>query len=99
MDIERTIQFIIEQQAEFASDIQLIKEAIQAQQEQSKTQQAQLSQLTAMVLDLATSHERTNEIVAVLAERQVNTEEALNKVAQSLAELAATVDRHIAGHK
>jgi hypothetical protein len=34
MDIEGTIQFILEQQAQFASGIQMIKEVVKAQQEQ-----------------------------------------------------------------
>ena len=34
MDVERTMQFILDQQARFASDTQIIKEVIKAQQEQ-----------------------------------------------------------------
>jgi hypothetical protein len=70
MDVEKTIQFILEQQARFMTD---------------------LAELRAVVLDLANTQEKTNEIVAVLAERQVATEENLNS-------LIATVERHIAGH-
>ena len=82
MDIEATMQLILEQQAQFAADIQMIKEVIRDG----------FQQINAVVLDLAASNERTNEIVAVLAERQVRTEESLQT-------LADTLQRHLADHK
>ena len=66
MDVERTIEFILQRQAQFASDIQVIKEVIKAQQEQFGSD---LNQITAVMLDVATSQQRTNEVVAVLAQR------------------------------
>jgi hypothetical protein len=84
MDVEGTMQFILEQQASFAADIQQIKEVIKAQQDQ-------LGQLGSALLDIATGQAKTNEIVAVLAERQVETE-------QNLKSLMSIVERHIAGH-
>jgi hypothetical protein len=81
MDLERTMQFIIEQQAQFASDIQIIKEVIKAQQEQFGSN---INQINTVLLDVATSQERTNEIVEVLAQRVVD--------------LSSLVERHIARH-
>ena len=102
MDAEGTMQFILEQQAQFAADIQQIKEVIKTQQDQFaadiqqikeviKTQQDQFGQLGSALLDIATAQAKTNEIVAVLAERQVETEQNLNS-------LMSIVERHIAGH-
>jgi len=99
MDAEGTMQFILEQQAQFAADIQQIKEVIKTQQDQFaadiqqikeviKTQQDQFG---SALLDIATAQAKTNEIVAVLAERQIETEQNLNS-------LVSIVERHIAGH-
>ena len=79
MDVECTMQFILEQQAQFASDIQVIKEVIKAQQEQFGSD---INQINTVILDVATSQERTNEIVAVLAQRVVD--------------LSSLMERHIA---
>jgi hypothetical protein len=77
MDIGGTIEFLLAQPSRFAD-----------QQQQLVTG---LSELRAVVLDLTNAQARTNEIVAVLAERQVATEENLNA-------LISTVERHIVGH-
>lgn len=91
MDVEGTMQFILEQRAQFASDIQQIKEILRAQQEQFaqfNEHFAQIrehfNQVNAVLLDVATSQQNTNEIVAVLAERIVD--------------LTTLVNRHIASH-
>ncbi|HKV37730.1 MAG TPA: hypothetical protein VJX67_00845 [Blastocatellia bacterium] len=95
MDVEKTIQFILEQQAQFSSDIQLIMEALRNHQEHFGTS----------LIDLANSQGRTNEIVAALAERHVDlaeqhkvTEQSLNALEQALNALITTVERHIANH-
>ena len=102
MDVEGTMQFILEQQAQFAADIQQIKEVVKAQHDQfaadvqqinevAKAQQDQLGQLGSALLDISAAQAKTNEIVAVLAEGQVETEQNLNS-------LMSIVERHIAGH-
>lgn len=96
MDVEGTIQFILEQQAhheaKFAGDI---------------------ARINGILVEVATSQERTNAILATLAERQVATEEtvrALGETMQVLAQrqtateetlhaLLLSVERHIANHK
>jgi hypothetical protein len=66
-----------------------------------------------VMLNVANAQERTNEIIATLAERQVATEavilatgEAINRLAErqstteeNLNVLLLTVERHIANHK
>jgi hypothetical protein len=98
MDIERTIEFLLEQQARFAdqqapfaSDMQVIKEVIKAQEEQ-------LGTLGTALRDLASAQVRTNEIVETLAERHVELAEQHKITEQNLNSLIATVERHIAGH-
>ncbi|MGH9765433.1 MAG: hypothetical protein ACREAC_31755 [Blastocatellia bacterium] len=78
----RTMQFILEQQAQFASDIQQIKEVIRAQQEQFGRD---INRVNSVLSDVATSQERTNEIVEV-------------KLAERLVELSNLVERHVADH-
>ena len=54
---------------------------------QNKTEKTIL-QLGQSLLDIANAQERTNEILATLAERQVATEEALGRLAESQRTLA-----------
>jgi len=84
MDVERTMQFILDQQAQFASDIQVIKETIKDVVKAQQQLQQQQQQIHSVMLDLATSQERTNEIVAALAGRVVD--------------LSNLVERHISSH-
>jgi hypothetical protein len=63
------MQFILNQQAQFASDVQIIKEVIKAQQEQFGSD---MNRLNGVLLDVATSQQTTNETVAVLAQRVVD---------------------------
>ena len=81
MDVQGTIEFILQQQAQFASDIQIIKEVIKAQQDQFGRD---LTRITAVLLGVANSQERTNEVVAVLAQR--------------LGDISNLLERHVAGH-
>jgi len=107
VDIERTMQFILEQQAQFSAQFSNYQAQISGQ---FSAYQAQFSndivQINAVLLDLATTQERTNAILATLAERQIATEEAMGRLAdrqntteQTLNTLLTTVERHIANHK
>ena len=91
MDVERTMQFILEQQAQFASDIQVIKEVIKAQQDE-------LSQVNSILRELATAQERTIAVVETLAERHMELADQQRATEQNLNALISTVDRHIASH-
>ena len=117
MDAEKTMQFLLEQQARFDAR-QAELQARQAEFDACQTQlQAQfaahqarfdedMSRVNAVLLNLATSQERTNEILATLAERHVELErshteltEAQKVTEQNLNALIVTVERHIADHK
>jgi hypothetical protein len=70
MDVERTIEFLLEQISHHDARLTKIEE--------------DFLQLNAIVLEVATSQQTTNEIVAVLA--------------QKLVDLTTLVERHIASH-
>ena len=112
MDVEKTMQFLLAQQAPF--------DARQAEfvEQQSQSQQ-RMSRIESVLLDVATAHERTNAILATLTEGLVEpaqshkdlfqahkaTEQshkelsAAQKVTeQSLNTLIVTLERHIATH-
>jgi hypothetical protein len=99
MDVEGTMEFILEQQAQFANEFVKVNEAVSSlAQNQGMMQQAKL--------DIANAQVRTNEILATLAERQIATEEALRGLAErqatteeTLNTLILTVEHHIANHK
>jgi len=87
--IEKRIEFIIEQQAQFASDIQVLREIQAADTKMLKEQYRNLSDavVTAvgMVGRIAAAQERTDQRVAELAEKvseltdaQARTDERLN---------------------
>ena len=105
MDVDKTIQFLLEQQARF--------DTRQAQFEERMTQIQDILQ------DVAMAQERTNEILATVAEQHVELERnhkalsdaqrdtaqnlralssAQNVTEQNLNALIFTVERHIAGH-
>jgi ABC-type transporter Mla subunit MlaD len=96
VDIERTIQFILEQQAQISAQFS----------NHHARFEHDMVQINAVLLDVATTQERTNQILATLAERQIATEEAVSRLAdrqntteQTLNTLISTVERHIANHK
>jgi hypothetical protein len=98
MDIERTIEFLLAQQARFAeqeakfAERQAMFDQRQAQHEERQAKfEADIIQINAILLDVAASQARTNQIVEVLAQKLVELDE-------KLANLAAQVDRHIANH-
>jgi hypothetical protein len=95
MDIERTMQFILEQQAQFASDIQILKEAAKAQEEQFGRE---IVRINSVLLEVAGSQERTSEILAVLAEKHVELANAQKVTEEKLHVLIDTVERHISNH-
>jgi chromosome segregation ATPase len=102
MDVENTIQFLLEQQARF--------DARQAQFEE------RLAVIQSILQDVATAQERTNEILAEVAEQHMELErshaslrrdtelslralsEAQSATEQRLNSLIAAVERHISSH-
>lgn len=59
MDIERTIQFIVEQQARFSTDIDVLKEAVSQQGEN-------ISRLNVAIDEVVQSQKKTSEYLAQL---------------------------------
>src|SRR5262249_36364439 len=105
MDIERTMEFLLAQQARFAEQqerfaeqqAQLAERHAQLDERQREHEQRQakfeedLLRAGALLVDVANAQEQTNEILVTLAQRQVQTEENLHI-------LMATVERHISNH-
>jgi chromosome segregation ATPase len=107
VDIERTMEFILEQQARLAEQQARFAEQLAAQQAnfeerliaQEERFNRELAGVTAVLLDVATAQERTNEIVATLAERQIETEQVVKALGERLDALMIVVERHISDHK
>ena len=74
MDLEKTIQFLLEQQARF-----------DARQEQFE---ADILKINNVLLHIANAQERTNEILAALAEKHVELEQKHVELANKLELLA-----------
>jgi chromosome segregation ATPase len=103
MDVEKTMQFLVEQQARFDAR----QAELQAQFEERMTR------IESVLLDVATAQERTNAILATLTEQHVELAQSHKELAQShkklseaqqvtgqnLNALIATLERHIANHK
>jgi hypothetical protein len=127
MDIEKTIQFMLEQQARFDAQFNARLDAQQARfeeqaarveeqifrtEEQISRTEEQISRINEVLHALATAQERTNAIVATLAERHVELAQSHKRLAEaherlseaqgtterSLNALISTVERHIANH-
>jgi hypothetical protein len=109
MDVERTIEFLLEQQSRFL-------EQLSRSDERQARFESDMLQINSILVEVATTQERTNEIVAALAEQLVELskrQRELSEVAerrhaelteqqriteQNLNSLIAVVERHISGH-
>ena len=70
-DRQRTIDFILEQQAQFAVNLESLRES------QARTD-ATVAQLAGQVQHIARQQQHINNVVAVIAEAQQHTDERLN---------------------
>jgi uncharacterized protein YoxC len=68
---QRTMDFILEQQAQFSINLESLREA------QTRTDAA-VANLTGQVQTIARQQEHINEVVAVIADAQQHTDERLN---------------------
>lgn len=68
---QKTVDFILEQQAQFAVNIEALRES------QARTDAA-VGALASQVQNIARQQEHINEVVAVIAEAQQHTDERLN---------------------
>jgi acetolactate synthase small subunit len=77
-DRQRTMDFILEQQAQFSVNLENLREA-QARTDATVAQLAvQVQGIAGQVQNMARQQEHINEVVAVIAESQQHTDERLN---------------------
>jgi hypothetical protein len=90
-EMQRTMQFIVEQQAQFTVDMQQLKES------QVKTD-GNVSQLTEIVARLAAAtvegFKNTNAKINALVDAQIQNEENIKKTDEAVRNLTAVVDRY-----
>lgn len=98
MDIEGTIQFIVNQQAQFATDIATLKTSIDDLQAGLDHLRETVSQLTGVVSELAISQQNTNAILENLAERAVEASERQDRLDARLNTLISAVEQHVSNH-
>ncbi len=83
-DLEKTIAFIIEQQAQFTSDIQQLRE-VQVQTEHI------VARLATVTLE---GFKDVNAKINALVDSQIRTDENLSRTDENLRNLIAVVDRY-----
>ena len=106
MDVEKTIQFLLENQARFDARqaqlderyAQLVEQQAQFVDRQSQFEE-RMTRIENVLLDVAEAQTRTNAILTTLTERHVELAQSHNATEQSLNALIAVVERHIADHK
>jgi len=105
MDIEGTIQFIINQQAQFAADIARLEENLAKLGESTSKHDARLDQIgetmlqiTEVVSATAITQQNTNAILEKLAERMVELSGQQAHTDERLNALIAIVERHLSDH-
>lgn len=90
-EMEKAIEFIVNQQAQFAVDIQQLRES------QARTDQ-NVSQLTGVVAHLAvetgTGFGEVRGSISALVDAQVRTDENVRQLGEEVRNLTAVVDRY-----
>ena len=87
-EMQKKMEFILEQQAQFAINVDLLGEA------QQRTE-AHLSQVAVAQAQMARSQVHMNEVVAVMAEAQERTDRKLAETDDRLNTLIGVVERYI----
>ena len=90
-ELERRMAFIVEQQAQFASDIQQLRES------QTQTDQvvAQTGEIVARLANVTLEgFKDVNAKINALVDSQIRTDENLSRTDESLRNLIAVVDRY-----
>jgi endonuclease III len=106
MDVEKTIQFLLEQQARFdARQFEFVAEFAAHQAEFADRQakfeakfEEDITRINSVILSLATTQERTNAILERLAEKHVELAEAQRSTEQKLHAVISALERHIENH-
>ena len=90
-EVDRRIAFIIEQQAQFASDIQQLREA-QAQTDQVVAQTGEIvARLANVTLE---GFKEVNTKINALLDSQIRTDQNLSRTDENLRNLIVVVDRY-----
>jgi chromosome segregation ATPase len=108
-EIEKRIEFIIEQQAQFATDIQVLREIQTADRELQQTDAKLLKEkhnnltealttVVGIVGRLAAAQELTDGRLAELAEAQVRTNERVSEIAERLNVFIDVVEKYISSN-
>jgi DNA anti-recombination protein RmuC len=105
-DMKKKMEFIIEQQAQFTVNMDLLREAQQrteARVADIATAQAQATRMQAhvneVIATLAEAQQRTEERVQTLVESQTRTDQKMAETDERLNTLINVVERHISeGH-
>jgi chromosome segregation ATPase len=97
-EMQKTMQFIVEQQAQFAVDIQQLKESQARTEERVSQLTVNVSQMTEVVNRLAGATlaglKDTNAKIDALVDAQIRNEENIEKTNEAVRNLTAVVDRH-----
>jgi chaperonin cofactor prefoldin len=101
-ELNKKMEFIVEQQAQFAADIQAMREVHAAD---SKLLKDRLGAVVDIIGSLARVQERSEERINSLAEAQARTEESIKLLTEAgartderLNNLISVVERHISGN-
>ena len=90
-EVDRRMAFIVEQQAQFASDVQQLR-AAQAQTDQVV---AQTGKIVARLADATLEgFNQVNAKIKALVDSQIRTDENLSRTDENLRNLIAVVDRY-----
>jgi hypothetical protein len=93
-ELEKKMEFIVEQQARFTADIQKLQEA------QARTDQIVNRLATATLNRFEATDKRVDDVderISALVDSQVRTEENVKKTDENLRNLIAVVDRYFSG--
>jgi hypothetical protein len=101
-ELSRKMEFIVEQQAQFTADIQVMREVQAADTVRFKEETRQLKDaittIVGLVGGIAQAQTRTDARVAELVVAQTRTDEKLAELAERLNVFIGFVERHIGGN-
>jgi hypothetical protein len=84
-ELNKKVEFIIEQQAQFAADIEVMREVQREDAKQLRNLSDAVITVVGLVGGLAESQQRTDARVAELAEAQTRTDASLKELAEAQA--------------
>jgi len=97
-ELNKKMEFIVEQQAQFTADIQAMREVQAANEKQMGTLSQALIAVVASIGDLAQAQKRTDERIGLLTESIKLLAEAQSRTDERLNNLINIVERHISGN-